>query len=331
MAYSAIPIYNATNDINKMKDYQKQAGIADLQKARDSSLSNLGAEQKLIQPQYYKAREQASTASQLGSKNLAEFMANRGQASAGASVQGELNRNFTMGKQLGDLQTGELNANNDINRRTTDLNNGYNSDVASSNANVEANGLQAMIQANQTANAQQIDQNNTDRTYNYGVGRDVIADKNYATETAYNQNRDTVSDRNYATETAYNKSRDTIGDTRYANETAYNRQQTALAQARATASAAASRAKATGGSAHKLTKKEIAAKATAVKVGNIGSTVNSILQDGGTDNYDVKIRDLNSIKSANSRSKAIVANVNKAIVTLMKRTNAKNPNVMYGR
>jgi len=179
--------------LTSLKDYQKQQAMSELGKARDCSLSNLGAEKSSINPAYYKKRADESTASQLGARNLAEYMASRGQSSAGASAQGEINRVGQLQGSMGNLdvaEQGELNANT---RRVTDTNNAYNSDVASANVGIEATAMQQQIQANQLAEAQRIAQANADRQYNYQVGRDTVSDSNYANQNAYQQQQDLIN------------------------------------------------------------------------------------------------------------------------------------------
>jgi len=186
--------YNPTNDINAMKEYQKQQAIAGLDKARNNSLSNLSADRKKIAPTYYNKRAETSTSSQLGAKNLAEFMANRNQSSSGFANQSELNRGMQLQSDIGNWKTQEQGAFNDNTRSVTNTNNAYESDLASSNAGIEASAMQQMIQANQLAEAQRISQANTDRSYNYQVGRDTISDTNYNNQTTYTQGRDTIND-----------------------------------------------------------------------------------------------------------------------------------------
>jgi len=186
--------YNSTVDINSMKQYQMQQNAAGLDKARNTSLANLSAEREKIAPTYYNNRAKTSTASQLGAKSLAEFMANRGQSSSGMAAQSELNRNMQLQGDIGNLNIQEQGAFNDNSRRVTDTNNAYNSDLASSNAGIEASAMQQLIQARQMEEAQRISQMNADRGFDYQVSRDTVGDNRYATETAYNQGRDNVQD-----------------------------------------------------------------------------------------------------------------------------------------
>lgn len=170
------PQYNIQAEINKLKEAQRQQAIAGLNKSRNQQLSNLGAEQAKIQPMYYGLRNQASTESQQQGKNFSEFLAQRGLSNAGASGQAELSRNVALQGQIGNLNQQEAQANQDISRRMTDVNNAYESDLQSANAGIEAQGLQQLI-----------NQMNQDRAYNlqnrqfeYQTGRDTVMDNRYS-------------------------------------------------------------------------------------------------------------------------------------------------------
>lgn len=54
----------------------------------------------------------------------------------------------------------------------------------------------------------------SDRDFNYGVGRDQVGDTRYTDETNYNRGRDTLGDTRYTDEVAYNRARDSIMDER---------------------------------------------------------------------------------------------------------------------
>ena len=70
--------------------------------------------------------------------------------------------------------------------------------------------------------------------FDYGVGRDKVADERYTDETKYARGRDTIADQRYDAETAYGHGRDDIADDRYADELAYGRGRDALADTRYT-------------------------------------------------------------------------------------------------
>lgn len=208
-------------NLNALKEFQKQQAIAGLDKAKNASLSNLAADKATIQPKYYNNRAETSTASQLGAKNLAEYMASRGQSSAGASMQGELNRTNQLSGDINNWKTQEQSALNSNAKQVTDTNNAYNSDLAASNAGIEAEGMKQLIAMQEQRRAEQIAQANADRAFNYQTSRDTIGDNRYNTETTYNQGRDSMSDIKWATEGNYQAEQNKINQTGQLSDGSY--------------------------------------------------------------------------------------------------------------
>lgn len=200
--------YNPAADIERLKEMQKAQRLGQLQKSRDTALSNLNTEKATIAPQYYQKRNETATGSQLQAKNFAEYMANRGLTSSGTNAQAEISRNATLQGNIGALNRQEQAANDDIARRQSDINNAYESDVASANAGIEANAVNQLISAQQQAYAQALNQYNADRAFGYQIGRDSIVDNRYNQQYA-----DSRSDINYNRN--YQTSRDSVADTRY--------------------------------------------------------------------------------------------------------------------
>lgn len=193
----ANPLDGFKSYADQLKAAQLQAQMAALGKARDSSLSNLTNERGKIQPLYYGKRNETSTGSQLQAKNFAEYMAQRGQSNSGASGQAELSRNVALQGNIGRLNQDEANAfiNND--RMVTDTNNAYESDVASANANIEAQAMQNLMDFYRENLAREQDQANIDRNFNYQIGRDSVSDNRYNQQWDYNVGRDTIEDTRY--------------------------------------------------------------------------------------------------------------------------------------
>lgn len=137
---------NAQSYIDQLEQARKSKAYADLGKARDNALSNLGQEKAAIQPKYYDARNQAAAGSQQQARNFAEFMAARGGTNSGANAQAELSNNMTLQGNLGSLGRQETQAYTDIARRETDVQNAFQSDVASANAGIDADKMNALLQ-----------------------------------------------------------------------------------------------------------------------------------------------------------------------------------------
>ena len=143
--------YNYEEDLNRLKDAQKQAAIADLEKQKNQSLSDLQAEESKIKPTYYKKRDTANTQNQIAAKNFHEYLVNSGRSNSGIGAQYEMARQNTLQKNLNELNTQEAADIADINRRRTDVNNAYTSGLASANANIEANYIQNLLNERQKA------------------------------------------------------------------------------------------------------------------------------------------------------------------------------------
>lgn len=160
---------------------QKANKLAGLKGAYNSSLSNLNQLDAKIDPQAYKDRGTTSTASQLGAKNFAEYLANRGQSSSGFGNQSELNRNMQLQGDIGSINLQARNAHNDIATNRTNLSNAYETDKQSANAGIEADSLARQIQLMQQEQQRQDQLNQFNLNYGlnqqqfqYGQQQDLI-------------------------------------------------------------------------------------------------------------------------------------------------------------
>lgn len=143
--------YNYEEDLNKLKEAQKQQAIADLDKQKNQSLSDLQAEEAKIKPTYYKKKDTANTQNQIAAKNFHEYLVNSGRSNSGIGAQYEMSRQNSLQRSLNDLNTQEAAEYADINRRRTDVNNAYTSGLASANAQIEANYIQNLLNERQKA------------------------------------------------------------------------------------------------------------------------------------------------------------------------------------
>lgn len=224
---------NAQNYINQLNDLRKNAAISALGKSRDNALSNLGQEKSAIQPKYYDQRNQVAAGAQQQARNFQEYMANRGGTSSGANAQAELSRNMTTQGNLGTLGRQETAAYGDIERRTSDVNNAYESDVSSATAGLEADKMQLLYQefvrAEQRGdtlaqNAIQNEMAKAQLTGQFEGGQTLAAQGQ-----SFNQNLATVQQQQNEANTkfaqqmqidgvAYQKARDAISDKNYQKE-----------------------------------------------------------------------------------------------------------------
>lgn len=131
--------------IERLNEAKKAQTLAALDKSRQAALSNLSSEKSAIQPKYYDQRNQVAAGSQQQARNFAEFMANRGGTRSGVAAQAELSRTGTLQGNLGTLGRQEAQAYQDIERRTSGIQNAYQSDVAAAEAGMQAERMQTLI------------------------------------------------------------------------------------------------------------------------------------------------------------------------------------------
>lgn len=136
---------NYEQELLNLKNAQKNAAMADLQATRDSSLSNLQAEEAKIRPEYAAQRNTLNANNRVAARNFQEYLANTGRANSGIGAQYEMGRQNSLQRGLSALQTQEAADLSDIARRRSDIQNAYNSGLASANANVEANYINNLL------------------------------------------------------------------------------------------------------------------------------------------------------------------------------------------
>lgn len=151
------PVYAGPSvaQLNQMlAQQQERARIAELERARQASLSALQAEQATIEPQYAEARRQTRATSARGAQQFADYLASRGLAAGGGAALGETRRLGALQGALGGLEQQETAALGDVERRRSGIQTGFESDVAAARAGIQAQALQNAIE-----------QSNLDRTF----------------------------------------------------------------------------------------------------------------------------------------------------------------------
>lgn len=143
--------YDYEADLQRLKEQQKQQAIVDLEKQKNESLSTLNAEEATIKPTYYRKKDSANVQNQISARNFHEYLVNSGRANSGIGAQYEMSRQNTLQRSLNDLNTEEAGAIADVARRKSDVNNAYNSGLASANAEIEANYIQNLLNERQKA------------------------------------------------------------------------------------------------------------------------------------------------------------------------------------
>lgn len=125
-------------DLQNLKTAQRNAAIADLENTRNKALSDLQAEQRQNAGTYNAQRNTANTQNRMSAKNFQEYLASTGRANSGLSSQAKMQYGNNLSTSINNLNAGEAAALADINRRTTDAQNAYNTGLAGANAQIEA-------------------------------------------------------------------------------------------------------------------------------------------------------------------------------------------------
>jgi hypothetical protein len=136
---------NYEEDLNRLKTAQRNAAVADLENTRNQALSNLQAEQRQNAATYNTQRSSANAQNRLSARNFQEYLASTGRANSGLSAQARMQNANNLNTSLNNLNAGEASAIADINRRTTDAQNAYNTGLAGANAQIEANYIQNLL------------------------------------------------------------------------------------------------------------------------------------------------------------------------------------------
>lgn len=140
---------NYEQELNNLRNAQKNAAVADLQATKNASLSNLQAEEARIKPEYAAQRSTANANNRVAARNFQEYLANTGRANSGIGAQYEMSRQNSLQNGLNAINAAEAQSIADIARRRTDAENAYNSGLASANAQVEANYIKNLLDQRQ--------------------------------------------------------------------------------------------------------------------------------------------------------------------------------------
>ena len=132
-------------DLNRMKEAQKNAAIAGLENTRNQALSNLQAERNQNAATYNQQRSSANAQNRLSARNFQEYLASTGRANSGLSAQARMQNANNLNTSINALNAGEAAALADIGRRTTDAQNAYNTGLAGATAQIEADYIKNLL------------------------------------------------------------------------------------------------------------------------------------------------------------------------------------------
>lgn len=114
-----------TSYLKQLAEAEKKQKQTELAQAKTQALTEIGREEARIMPEFTKQKQTASVQSQIGAKNFAEFLAQRGQTRAGLSSQAELSRENVLGRTLGEIGTAQNQAAQQFANQRTDMETQY--------------------------------------------------------------------------------------------------------------------------------------------------------------------------------------------------------------
>jgi hypothetical protein len=133
-------------DLNRLKEAQRNSAIAGLENTRNQALSNLQAERNQNAATYNAQRSSANAQNRLSARNFQEYLASTGRANSGLGAQARMQSANNLNTSINALNTGEAAALADINRRTTDAQNAYNTGLAGAQAQIEADYIKNLME-----------------------------------------------------------------------------------------------------------------------------------------------------------------------------------------
>jgi len=132
-------------DLNRLKEAQKNAAVANLEQTRNQALSNLEAERASNTAAYNQQRSTANAQNRMNAKNFQEYLASTGRANSGLPAQARMQYDNNLQNSLNYLNAGEAGALADINRRSTLAHDAYNTGLAGANAQIEADYIKNLM------------------------------------------------------------------------------------------------------------------------------------------------------------------------------------------
>lgn len=148
------PTSTYQNDVQRLSEMQKKNSVEQFKQARDKSIMQLDKQKEEIGPTYQNQRNMASASSQLGARNFAEYLANRGLTNSGASAQGEINRQSALQNTFGNLGVSEAKAYDNIATAKTNAEFDYLNNITNANNQIEADYFAKVLEKNEQERAE---------------------------------------------------------------------------------------------------------------------------------------------------------------------------------
>lgn len=141
--------YNYETELKNLKTAQQKAATADLQNTKNTTLSDLAAEQNKVIANANAQRSTANAQNRLGARNFQEYLASTGRANSGMSAQASLMNRNNLNTQLNNIEGAKNTSLQDIQRQRTNANNAYTTGLQKANAEIQANYIENLLKQRQ--------------------------------------------------------------------------------------------------------------------------------------------------------------------------------------
>lgn len=126
------------SQLNSIKEAQTTKLKTDLAAAKEATLSDLLTQQQTAEKTATASKEAKNIASQVNKLNYAEFMANRGQTSAGVAQTAELARQNVLARDVGNIESQKASSLETINKARNTAETSYQTGIVSGQASIES-------------------------------------------------------------------------------------------------------------------------------------------------------------------------------------------------
>lgn len=135
---------------------QERKRIAALKAQREQTLASLESAKTGVEQQYQTGKAATAGTSALQARNLAEYLAQRGQTQSGLAAAGEMARQASLTSALGGLEQARATSLSDIDLQKAQAESAYGQGLTDVESETQIAKLQAMQQAAQQARAEEI-------------------------------------------------------------------------------------------------------------------------------------------------------------------------------
>ena len=165
--YTPNAINDSTGQINALADASKASTLARMERSRNIATSGLAGEKTLAQQGQITQLGQARTGAATGARNFSEYLASKGLSNSGSVGQGQMANNIGLMAQEGSINQNLGNTLQDIEGKRNLADQNYDTGVADSYANIEADRARGLIDNTSSMNTQNTA--NANRLYDINV------------------------------------------------------------------------------------------------------------------------------------------------------------------